>query len=215
MMASTHRLGGLATGIALSIALAHSPEEAALITGLSILGSLLPDIDNGNSSISWKLPLTRLIVAIGQFTVRFICHFLPKKISKPILCSIGHRGLSHSILGIVLFFFLTAGISRSIGMETHITMLAASAISAGVASHIVLDMLSGGSPLLCPIPTKRITLAHIKTGGVMEWVFRMAFLVVIICRIAIIASSYINEIVAEYLSPYILQVTRFFQNLTF
>ena len=215
MMASTHRLGGLAAGIALSIALAHKPEEAILITDLSILGSLLPDIDNGNSSISCKLPLTRLVVAIGQSTIRFICHFLPKKLSKPILCSIGHRGFSHSILGIVFFFFLTAGICRSIGVETHITMLAASAISAGVASHIVLDMLSGGSPLLCPIPTKRITLAHIKTGGVMEWVFRMAFLVVIICRIAIIASSYINEIVAEYLSPYILQVTRFFQNLTF
>lgn len=43
MMASTHRLGGLAAGIALSIALAHKPEEAVLITNLSILGSLLPD----------------------------------------------------------------------------------------------------------------------------------------------------------------------------
>lgn len=215
MMASTHRLGGLAAGIALSIALAHKPEEAMLITDLSILGSLLPDIDNGNSSISCNLPLTRLVVAIGQSTIRFICHFLPKKLRKPILCSIGHRGFSHSILGIAFFFFLTAGICRSIGVEKHITMLAASAISVGVASHIVLDMLSGGSPLFCPVSTIRITLARIKTGGVMEWVFRMVFLVVIICRIAIIASSYINEIVAEYLSPYILQVTRFFQNLTF
>lgn len=196
-MAATHRLGGLASGAVLAIAVSKKPEEALIITGLSIFGSILPDIDNGNSAISWKMPVTSLIVRIGQCIVRGISHLLPKKIGDIIRCGIGHRGFTHSLLGIAMFYALSLMIAQSSGISISSQLIALS-ISIGIASHIILDMLAGGTPLLLPITKKRITLAKIKTGGITEWIFRMIFMMIMLYAAATIAPPYIEEIILKY-----------------
>lgn len=175
MTGTTHRLGGAAIGIItadLLIGNAHPALQAATIAG-AILGSLIPDIDNPRSSISCKWRLLRMIIGIFQSIVRGLAALLPHKKEQYVRSVIGHRGISHSltmcaIVSILLYFlcqlFHTASFIKYFFLG----------IPAGMVSHILLDMLAGGSPLFSPFSVKRVTLAHIKTGGVGEWIFRSA-----------------------------------------
>ena len=68
----------------------------------------------------------------------------------------GHRGISHWLITAVGVSALVAIVSPSLAFY----------VLAGWTSHIALDMLSNGAPALWPIP--RITLARIKSGGVLD-----------------------------------------------
>lgn len=68
----------------------------------------------------------------------------------------GHRGITHWLITAVGVAAGVALISPSLAVY----------VLAGWVSHIVLDVLSNGAPALWPLP--RITLARIKSGGLLD-----------------------------------------------
>lgn len=89
-----------------------------------------------------------------------------------------HRGISHSLI-----MWLVITVSAHVffaALGQAVIPNAAILISAGVASHLLLDMLTvTGIPLFYPIQ-KRIRLAHFTTGATMDgFLFVCAALVTI------------------------------------
>lgn len=176
-MAATHRLGGLAAGVA-AVQLLHitdSPVLVLAVTGGAVLGSLLPDIDNPRSFISRKIPVFSLLVGLFQGAARVFSCFLPNKQERYVRSVVGHRGITHSLTACLLVagIMAAAGVLFRTPADSGYALLGLGVLL-GILSHILLDMVAGGVPLFSPFLTGRITLARIKTGGVGEWLFRMA-----------------------------------------
>lgn len=180
MTASTHRLGGLAAGAVMAGILHTDPIGSGMILAGSMLGCLLPDIDNRRSAISFKWLVVRALVAVGQAVIRGISNLFPKKQQRYIRSLIGHRGLTHSLVPVILVLLAGAFIGRAVDIGA-VGYCAAGGVAAGLVSHLLMDMLAGGVPLLLPFTTKRITLAHIKTGGAVEWLFRISLAAIFCC----------------------------------
>lgn len=177
MMAATHRLGGLAAGAAAAAVLHTEPLESGIIIAGAVLGSLLPDIDNRNSSISRKWRVLSLAVTVGQAVIRGMSNLFPVKQKKYIRSLIGHRGITHSLVPVVALPLITVLVGYSVGCAAE-GVYAALGLAAGILSHLLFDMLAGGVPLFMPFSVKRVTVANIKTGGVAEWLFRAALIIV-------------------------------------
>lgn len=177
MMAATHRLGGLAAGTAAAVLLQSGKMESGILIAGATLGSLIPDIDNRHSSISRKWVLVSIFVSLGQMIIRVFSSLLPQKQRNYIRSLIGHRGITHSLFPVFVIPTVIYFISRMAGYGEMGTYTAAG-IGLGIISHLAFDMLAGGIPLFMPFSTKRICLAHIKTGGVAEWVFRVILLII-------------------------------------
>ncbi len=180
MMAPTHRLGGLAAGMAaMGILGPDTYLEAGLLLGGAVLGSLLPDIDNGRSSISRRWSVVSLLVSLGQAFIRGLSGLLPGKPRGYVRSLIGHRGITHSLAAVAL----TAGLIVFVGHDFQVESVScytALGIGAGMLSHLLLDMLAGGIPLFMPFSVKRIRLGGLKTGGAGEWAFRGALVIVLV-----------------------------------
>lgn len=179
MMAATHRLGGIAAGTALAAILKVDMAETGILLAGAVLGSLLPDIDNRNSTISYKIPLVSLLVTVGQAAIRGISSLFPRKQKNYIRSLIGHRGLTHSLLAAVLLPLPVAAICLSAGFS-RIGLYVAAGLLGGMLSHLLFDMLAGGAPLFMPFTTKRVVLAKMKTGGLIEWLFRLLLVAVFV-----------------------------------
>jgi inner membrane protein len=157
MTARTH---DAAAFVALAAVLAvHPVPEMTLSTLLVALlanqiGGIAPDIDQPTAPFWRNLP-------IGRFFGRFVDNILG-----------GHRFLTHSILGLVLFGFLANLLLHFLqplmkNVDIHIVWLA---FMIGMVSHLVMDTLTKeGVPWLLPIPVKfglpplkrlRITTGH-------------------------------------------------------
>lgn len=178
MMAASHRLAGAAAGMILAGILTPPDDLAgrAVILSAAVLGSLIPDIDNPRSSISRKQKGIRAAAGIFQMSVRGIASLLPEKQQRYVKGAAGHRGVSHSLVMAFLCACLVhMGTIVLPGWDSVIS-LAAWGTGAGVVSHLCLDMFAGGVPLLFPFTMKRVTLARIRTGGLAEWMVRMAAL---------------------------------------
>lgn len=63
----------------------------AMATG-SVLGGLLPDIDNVHSQIGSRLPVVELIVHGCQRGIRLLSGILPRKLRENVRSMTGHRG---------------------------------------------------------------------------------------------------------------------------
>lgn len=125
-----------------------------VFTAASAIGGLLPDIDKKNTAISHKAKLVSFVVRL--FTT--------------------HRGFTHSLLALVLLggILYTPVMAAGIDWVTY----GYYGILLGYLSHLVLDMLNPeGIPLLFPVKFK-VRIAGIKTGGIMEHVFRALLVVV-------------------------------------
>lgn len=143
MEGTTHLLGGILSGLGMVMVGGITKEKHALVIGASMLGSLLPDIDHPHSKISQKFRL------IGS-TVSTIW---------------GHRKLFHSPFLYLALYLLGFSLLPDYRWLW-------SAILAGVASHLLFDMLNPtGIPLIYPLSTKKIHLSKIKTGSIAEFVF--------------------------------------------
>ncbi|MGN1205159.1 MAG: metal-dependent hydrolase, partial [Lachnospiraceae bacterium] len=130
-----------------------------------------------HSSISRKWVLLSVFVSIGQMIIRAFSAVLPRKQRNYIRSLIGHRGITHSLVPVIVIPFMICLAGHIIGYADAGTYTAAG-IGLGILSHLIFDMLAGGVPLFMPFSTKRICLAHIKTGGVAEWVFRVILILV-------------------------------------
>lgn len=146
----THKIGGTCAGLiatCLALQAPVSPEKIAvsalIVTGATI-GSLLPDIDHKNSTISKKHKVVSWVIT----------HLFE------------HRGFTHAPLIQVLFTVLLLYLGRNLGGAIGFCYLGfAIGIGLGLLSHTLLDMLTvGGIPLLYPFTKKKFRLLHLKTG---------------------------------------------------
>jgi inner membrane protein len=168
MMGKTHLVIGVSYGVALVPAVTRgefTPTQLGFImTGL-VIGSLLPDIDHPQSLISQQIPL------VGKVISRLT----------------RHRGLFHSILGVVILFGLSAWLSiliagglTSLGIQQAdtATRYISAGLMIGYILHIVADMLTiSGVKLFYPWK-RNIRIPLFKTGGFREWVLGLVLIVV-------------------------------------
>lgn len=142
MTARTHDLAAItALGV---VVLAHPPEAVRLSTALiaifaNQLGGIAPDIDQPTAPLWRNLPEG---------------HFFGRLFSR---LSGGHRFLSHSLLGLILFAWLANLLLHFIHpLMPHVDIqLVWYAFLIGMASHLVMDSFTKeGVPWLLPIPVK-------------------------------------------------------------
>jgi inner membrane protein len=159
MTGRTHDLAAFTT---LTLAIAYQPLPhmtlATAITafGANMIGGLLPDIDDAGSDIWDKIRGGSLL----------------GKIIKPLIG--GHRMISHSILGMIVFGFLIEKLLLSVAHIFLVDMQVVWwSVMLGYLSHMVTDSLTKeGVPWFFPIPMRLgfppIRSLRIRTGAIME-----------------------------------------------
>lgn len=168
MIATTHAIFGVAALAGAGLALGVEPPVWAY--PVAAVASWLPDVDNprsrlGNGLSKRKNPLLNAVtrpVSWGLQTASF-----------GLFRTVGHRTLTHSLLGLLLFclpVYLLLGFSPALQL----------ALVAGVASHVVADALNTwGVPLLWPIKKNfRLIPGGFKSGGAMEFIVALLMVVV-------------------------------------
>jgi len=120
----------------------------------TILGAVIPDIDNV-ASPAWK---HKLLPWEGKATRDFLQ---------------GHRNISHSLIGLLLFTFLLGILIQLVPLPNLNFGLLQQAFFLGYLSHLITDSLTiQGVPWLYPLPFKfgfpPLSFLRIKTGGVLE-----------------------------------------------
>lgn len=124
MTGRTHLTLGAAAGLGIAAYL-HFDPLWCLAAG--ILGGLLPDVDHPQSMLSGWIPGSGLLLSLGH---------------------VRHRGITHSILFMVLLVAAWFAASQQITIPYPLVM----AGLAGVATHLLSDMLTPqGIPLLYPL----------------------------------------------------------------
>lgn len=159
MMGRTHDLAAFA---ALSYVVAtQPPQPITLATGITSLlacfvGGLTPDIDQPTADLWRRLPA-------GSVIGRIFHPFLG-----------GHRYISHSILGIVIFAWFSNFLLSKIGLVLLVDInIVWAAFMIGFISHLIMDTFTQeGVPWLFPIPFRfglpPLKMLRIKTGGFVE-----------------------------------------------
>ncbi|WP_240375471.1 metal-dependent hydrolase [Bacillus piscicola] len=145
MNAGTHLIGAVAAGT-LVLATGLTPFTLSSVEGVvffaSILaGGLLPDICHPFSWIGRRVGVLSMLI---------------RKL-------FGHRTITHSLLFVLLLYFAAGGVPGSMGSAVQI------GVTAGVLSHIILDMLtSRGVALLYPVHMHFRFPLTTKTGSLGE-----------------------------------------------
>ena len=171
MLGRTHEIGAVAA--ALTIAPVITDSSSIYMTAgfivCAAIGGLLPDADTPNSKIGHRIfPL-----AWPAYLLRAILRLIGKVI-RPIgnLTKIlAHRGIFHSpFIWTILFLACLFAADDSCHIYIYGTMI-------GIASHLLLDYIAGGIPLLLPFTKKRFRFPlSVKTGGAMEFALEMVML---------------------------------------
>ncbi len=144
MLSHTHAVGGVASVYILQkLGYVHPGVSDYVVVSIA---ALLPDVDHSSS-------------------------FLGKRTK--IFSFLKHRGLTHSILGLVLLYYILYALKiyyfPQIGPFINYILI-------GCGSHIFLDMLTpSGIRLFYPLK-KRVKIPLIKTGSAWENVFMFAML---------------------------------------
>lgn len=202
MMGPTHRTGSLAVSTTMvaclpfikipdlvtSIVWLPSDYNILMAAGfifLSIFGGLLPDADIPQSTIGRRY---RIILFPLYLLKRLIG--LLGKVFKPLKTvgkALGHRGLFHSPLFWTLVFAVLRAFTASLGNFIGCLI---SGLYFGALSHILLDYISGGVPLLAPFTLKRYKPPfNIKTDGRIEPLLNTLFVGISICMCILFAKS--------------------------
>lgn len=185
MTARTHDVAAF-TALAVVIAV-HPIAEMTLSTLLVALlanqiGGIIPDIDQPTAPFWRNLPS-------GKYFGKVVDRLLG-----------GHRFISHSILGLVLFGFLANLLLHFLqplmkNIDIHVVWLA---FMIGMISHLIMDTLTKeGVPWLLPVPFKfglpPIKRFRITTGHAVEyWIVLPALVVVTL----VICANHYSSIVA-------------------
>ena len=139
MMAGSHVAVGVAAWVWAAPYLGL-PVLDPLPLALAGIGSLLPDIDHPQSWVGLRL----------------------RMISRPLAATLGHRGITHSLLAVIICGLLLrwVGFSRT----------AVDAVVVGYLSHLAADLLtSSGLRLMWP-SRWRFAIPLCKTGSTTEWI---------------------------------------------
>ncbi|MBR0558573.1 metal-dependent hydrolase [Neokomagataea anthophila] len=117
-----------------------TPDIVSFFTAL--IGSLLPDIDTERSMMGARM----------------------KWLSRPIARMCGHRGLTHSAV-----FWVAVSVLCRVLFGEDVLAGPLGALLLGVASHICVDLPTGGCQLFGPLSRSRVSVwPYVKTGGVGE-----------------------------------------------
>lgn len=144
MMGTTHRCGAVAAACGLAFATQMPLPELAVVAGTGIVGSLFPDIDHKNSTISRKLPAVSWLARLFST----------------------HRGLFHSPELYLLLWLLLIPVMK---VYAGIVEWAIMGMFLGIANHLVLDACTkDGIPLLFPFSKKCFHILSIRTNSVGE-----------------------------------------------
>ncbi len=191
MTGKTHSATGFFAGLVIShYTGCPGAMTLAMATG-SVLGGLLPDIDNVHSQIGSRLPVVELIVHGCQRGIRLLSGILPRKLRENVRSMTGHRGLLHSLLVPAAMLLALPVIGNTNGIEKAFLI----GMIAGNLSHLILDMLSDGVPLLIPFSVARIRVCNFRTGGIMDKLWRL----VMYFGIGYLGLSELYQIVSKYI----------------
>lgn len=152
MMAFTHIAVGAATGMILANALGVASRQETWLLAGAVVGSLLPDIDHPKSWLGRRIPF----------------------ISIPLSSLVGHRGVTHSLIGLNIVFasvLLSAWLGN---MSGSAWAPAITGLGIGYASHLLADWLSNtGIPLLWPSRQRFAAPITIQTGSPIEYLIAL------------------------------------------
>jgi inner membrane protein len=190
----TGRTHDLAAFTALSVIIVSNPlPEITLATGLTALianmiGGIAPDIDQSTAPFWRNLP-------IGGMFGRFFGRILG-----------GHRFLSHSVLGIIIFgllWYLLLEVLRPSFPNLNMEIIW-QAFMIGFISHLIMDTFTKeGVPWLLPIPVKfgipPIRHLRVTTAGIIEKF--LIFPGLILFNVYIFYNNY--GLIREFLNKYI------------
>jgi inner membrane protein len=166
--ATTHAVFGVAALTSYSLLAADEPTLYAYPA--AVVAAWLPDVDNprsrlGNGLSRMKNPTLNYLTRPVSWALRIASFTLFR--------TVGHRTLTHSLLGVALFVALVSSVAAlSPGLFA--------ALVAGYVSHLVADALNTkGVPLLWPVGWRlRLLPEGVRSGGVAE------FLVALVVAVA-------------------------------
>ena len=159
MNATTHAIFGVAalTGTFLLV----GEEPPLYVYPVVIVAAWLPDVDNprsrlGNGLSRMKNPVLNRFTRPVSWALRVTSFLLFR--------TVGHRTLTHSLLGVTLFVVLVAPVAK---LSSSLFV----ALVAGYTSHLVADALNKrGVPLLWPTGRSvRLLPRGVRSGGVVEF----------------------------------------------
>ncbi len=159
MNATTHAIFGVAALAGSFLLVGEEPPLYAYPA--AVVAAWLPDVDNprsrlGNGLSRMKNPTLNLLTRPVSWAL--------KVASFTLFRTVGHRTLTHSLLGVALFVVLVAP-AATLSLDLF------AALIAGYVSHLVADALNKrGVPLLWPAGrTMRLLPRGIRSGGVTEF----------------------------------------------
>lgn len=160
MNATTHAVFGVAALVGASL---FTGEEPALYAyPAAAVAAWIPDVDNPRSRLGNGLSRTKSPVLDGL--VRPVSWAL-RALSFVLFRTVGHRTLTHSLLGVLIFAALISPLAALVpGLYA--------ALLAGYASHLFADALNTrGVPLLWPMGKPfRLLPGGVRSGGASELV---------------------------------------------
>ena len=166
LKATTHAIFGVAA--LAGTALLAGTEPSLLAYPVVVVTSWLPDVDNprsrlGNGLSRLKNPTANLVTRPLSWTFRITSFTLVR--------TVGHRTLTHSLLGLALF---TLAMWLLLGNYPNFFY----ACVAGYGSHILADALNArGVPLFWPLGKPlRLLPGGVRSGGVWEIAVALAVL---------------------------------------
>ncbi len=164
MNATTHAVFGVAVLTGSFLLVGNEPPLYAYPA--AVVAAWLPDVDNprsrlGNGLSRIKNPVLDAIARPVSWTLRVTSFALSR--------TVGHRTLTHSLLGVALFVAL-------VSLVAPLSYDLSVALVAGYASHLMADALNTkGVPLLWPVGHHfRLLPGGIRSGGVAEFVVALA-----------------------------------------
>jgi inner membrane protein len=156
--ATTHAVFG--TAALAGAALVTGADPPAYVYPAAVIAAWLPDIDNprstlGNGLNRLKNPTLNLLSRPLSWALRTTSFVLVR--------TVGHRTMTHSLLGVLLFSLMVWLVLR--GFPDLVL-----ALVAGYASHIFADALNTrGVPLFWPVGKPfRLVPGGVRSGGAVE-----------------------------------------------
>ena len=164
MNATTHAIFGVTALTGSYLLIGDEPPLYAY--PVAVLAAWLPDLDSprsrlGNGLSRMKNPTLNLLTRPLSWTLRATSFTLYR--------AVGHRTLTHSLLGVALFAALVSLVAP-LSSDLFVALVA------GYASHLFADALNTkGVPLLWPVGRRiRFLPGGIRSGGAIEFVVALA-----------------------------------------
>ena len=168
MNGTTHAVFGVAA--LAGAALVTGADPPAYVYPAAVVAAWLPDVDNPRSTLGNGLSRSKnpLIHALGRPV-----SWALRTTSFVLVRTVGHRTLTHSILGALIF---ALPVYLFLGDYPNLSL----ALISGYASHVFADALNTrGVPLLWPFGKPfRLIPYGVKSGGAIEVAFALGALVV-------------------------------------